>query len=150
MKFCARSHSEVGEGNPGASGVIWNVAQQTVIRNVTLDLSQSGYVGLDVGGDSDLLAVHDFGEGDGHIHDAKDVGLKLASTWAFAILDLQVINSPLGVSMQGNQATLFVDCGFEIKRGLNASERPTAALVGDASTQVYLERVTQRGAGQLF
>lgn len=160
---------------------MWNVAQQTVIRNVTLDLSRSGYVGLDVGGDSDLLAVREFGEGDGHggggtiedvaifggsigmrasgsqwtfrsihIHDAKDVGLKLGSTWAFAILDLQVINSPLGVSMQGNQATLFVDCGFEIKRGLNASKRPTAALVGDAATQVYLERVTQRGAGQLF
>ena len=181
MNFFAEMRNlnvEVGAGNPGASGVLWNVAQQTVIRNVSLDLSESGYVGLDLGGDSDLLAVHEFGEGDGHggggtiedveiyggsigmrasgsqwtfrsihIHGAKDMGLRLGSTWAFAILDLQVINSPLGVSMQGNQATLFVDCAFEIK---GASESPTAALVGDAATQVYLERVTQRGAAQLF
>lgn len=35
-------HIEVDENNPGASGLMWNVAQQTSIRNVTIDLSKSG------------------------------------------------------------------------------------------------------------
>lgn len=46
----------IGKGNPSASALMWNVAQQTSIRNVSIDLSQSGAVGLDVSGDNDVAA----------------------------------------------------------------------------------------------
>jgi hypothetical protein len=173
---------EIQEGNPGASGLMWNVAQQTSIRNVTIDLSKSGSVGLDVGGGSDLLAIEQYGMGDGqggggtiedvtiyggdvgmrasgsqwtfrsiHIHDSKQVGLSLGhgGTWAFAILDLQVINVPVAVAMTTNQAALFIDCSFELtpRRGLKEN---TSAIVADSSSHVYLERVTARNADWLY
>ena len=84
---------EIEEGNPGASGLMWNVAQQTSIRNVTIDLSKSGFVGLDVGGDSDLLAVHQYHMGDGQggggtIEDVSiyggEIGMRASgSQWTF-------------------------------------------------------------------
>jgi hypothetical protein len=36
---------EVGPGNPGAVGLVWNVAQQTTIRDVSIDAG-SGAIGL--------------------------------------------------------------------------------------------------------
>ncbi len=52
---------QVGEGNAGASALLWNVAQQTSIRNVSIDLSRSGLIGLDVSGDVDVLAYYEHG-----------------------------------------------------------------------------------------
>jgi hypothetical protein len=40
---------------------MWNVAQQTSIRNVSIDLSRSGLIGLDVSGDVDVLAYSQYG-----------------------------------------------------------------------------------------
>lgn len=40
----------VGPGNGGAVGILWDVAQQTSIRNVTVDLRLSGSIGIDEGG----------------------------------------------------------------------------------------------------
>ena len=40
----------IEDDNPGATGILWQVAQQTVIRNVTIDAG-SAYIGLDISGE---------------------------------------------------------------------------------------------------
>ena len=47
-------HIRIGRGNPGASSLLWDVAQQTSVRNVSFDLTASGAVALDVSGGTDL------------------------------------------------------------------------------------------------
>ena len=44
---------EIGAGNPGAVGIMWNVAQQTSLRDVTLTCAADTAVCLDVGTGSD-------------------------------------------------------------------------------------------------
>jgi hypothetical protein len=41
----------VGAGNGGAVGILWDVAQQTSLRRITVDLTASGAIGVDEGGD---------------------------------------------------------------------------------------------------
>jgi hypothetical protein len=54
----------VGAGNDGAVGIFWDVAQQTSVRSVTIDLRQSGAIGIDEGG-SGYVATPSTGAGGG-------------------------------------------------------------------------------------
>lgn len=82
----------VGAGNPGAIGLMWNVAQQTSIRNVTIDLTQSGAIGLDVSGSGDALAYHMYGGG-------GDQG------GGGTIEDVRILGGVIGMRAKGSQWT---------------------------------------------
>jgi hypothetical protein len=47
---------KISPGNSGATGVIWRVAQQTSIRNLTID-AKEGAVGLDIGSPAGSMQV---------------------------------------------------------------------------------------------
>jgi hypothetical protein len=89
-----------------------------------------------------------------HVRNSQLVGVALhhGGTWAFSFLDLQVFGSPVAVSMVQNQATLFVDCTFDLRplahscwsqgSGIDCN---STAIASDDKSQVYLERVQHTG-----
>ena len=71
----ARDFSVVVEaGNAGAVGILWDVAQQTSIRGVTVDLRASGAIGIDEGGDGYAAAPNLKIGGGGTIEDVTILG----------------------------------------------------------------------------
>ena len=96
-----------------------------------------------------------------HIRNSKLVGVALhhGGTWAFSFLGLTVSGSPVAVSMVQNQATLFVDCVFDVQplvhscwsQGSGIIDCNSTAIAADNKSQVYLERVQHMGgASYLF
>jgi alpha-galactosidase len=104
---------EVGGGNPAASGLLWGVAQQTSIRNVKIDLTASGLVGLDLSGDYDYKAFSEYGGGadmggGGTIEDVDIdgglVGMRASgSQWSFARISIRSARS-VGLLLQHSGA----------------------------------------------
>ena len=99
----------VSEGNDGASGILWGVAQQTSIRNTTIDLTSSGLIGLDVSGDYDYKAFAQYGGGadmggGGTIEDCQIaggvVGMRASgSQWSFRSISIRGARS-VGLLLQ--------------------------------------------------
>ena len=85
-----------GANNSGAVGLYWPVAQQTAVRNVRIDLSASGAIGLDMAGVGYGANGHPFlpSIGGGGVVDSLTirggrVGLRLAgSQWTYTNIDL--------------------------------------------------------------
>eukprot|EP00041_Stephanoeca_diplocostata_P020732 m.469749 g.469749 ORF g.469749 m.469749 type:complete len:760 (+) comp21649_c0_seq79:646-2925(+) len=111
---------EVQEGNPGASGLMWNVAQQTSIRNVTIDLTRSGAVGLDVSGDaSDVLAYHE-----NNVRQDRGGG--------GTIEDVDIVGGVWGMRASGSQWTLR---GLRIRQ----SSAVGVVLLGDVWSFTFID-----------
>lgn len=64
----------VGPGNDGAVGILWDVAQQTSIRAVTIDMRLSGAIGIDEGGTGYAATVSTGAGGGGTIEDVTILG----------------------------------------------------------------------------
>ncbi len=65
----------VGSGNDGAVGILWDVAQQTSLRRITIDLTASGSIGIDEGGNGYAAAPSGLhAGGGGTIEDVTVVG----------------------------------------------------------------------------
>lgn len=166
--------------NPGATGVLWNVAQQTSIRDVRVDATHAA-VGLDLGNSPCGLAVscpYDKGSvkgGPRYLHtpatgggggtvenvtvvggqfgiritasqfllrgstvqNATQQGVTILAGQAVALLDVDVVDTPVGLYVHGAQAISVLDSRF---RGHTSS----AVEIQDASALV-LERVNVSG-----
>ena len=81
-----------GAGNGGAVGILWPVAQQTSLRDIGVDFTASGAIGLDFSGGSDYNATYPFNAtvgGGGVVEDVSitgttTAGLRLAgSQWTY-------------------------------------------------------------------
>ena len=80
-----------GAGNAGAVGILWPVAQQTSLRDIGIDMTASGAIGLDFGGSTDYNASFPYNAtvgGGGVVEDVAvtgaATGLRLAgSQWTY-------------------------------------------------------------------
>jgi len=151
----------VERGNPGATGILWRVAQGTSIRDVAIDAGDAA-VGLDVGGGTDYAAfdsppsqpgggviadVHIRGGRVGlrcwgsqwlfrslRISGQRELGVHVRNCWNFDFLDLQVERAPLGMRLERSMVVLLLDSRFRAIAG-------GQAIATDGS-RCYLERVT--------
>jgi glucan 1,3-beta-glucosidase len=86
----------VSQGNDGAVGIYWPVAQQTSVRNVNIDLTESGAIGFDMAGDGYNVTYSAGGPsigGGGQIDSLTvqggRIGLRLSgSQWTYTNIDL--------------------------------------------------------------
>ena len=159
--------------NPGASGVLWNVAQQTSIRNVHVDATH-GAVGLDLGNAPCGLAVtcpydkggkggpkylHTPATGGGGgtvenvtvnggqfgiritasqfmlrgstVRNAAQLGVTVLGGQAIAILDVDVVDTPVGLLVHGAQAISVLDSRFNGSTSAAIEIQDASALVLD-------------------
>lgn len=164
----------VGEGNAGAVGVLWQVAQQASIRNVAVDMSRSGAIAFDQGG-PDYAQVspssYSFGGG-GSWEDLTVLGGAVAfrivasqnsyrnvsSTgasracvvaegmqWAQTIVGLACTNSPLALQYNNSSPGSVLLLDSVLGPGLG----PTA-IVTDGRSALYLQNVVVTGATTCF
>jgi hypothetical protein len=116
---------QIGKGNTGATGVIWRVAQQTSIRNLTVDATE-GAVGLDVGSPAGYSQFGSLSPGGGgtvenvaikggmygmrasasqwllrniQIKDSTVACMQI-SPWIFSLLSVHVANCPVGIEVK--------------------------------------------------
>ena len=131
---------EIGSGNEAATGILWGVAQQTSIRDVTVEAGPAA-IGIDVSGQSGYAAYqhksHSIGGG-GTIEDvvitggdvgmqiassqwamrgltlsgAKSAGIKCTGNWALQLVDLDISNTPVAILIQGGQSYVIMDARF--------------------------------------
>eukprot|EP00947_MAST-08B_sp_MAST-8B-sp1_P003135 g3135.t1 len=104
----------VGPGNAAATGIMWGVAQQTALRDVTIDAGPAA-IGLDVSGVDGYAA---YGKGKGH-----SVG------GGGTIED---------VTVRGGQTSLRVASSQWALRGLSLSGAASVGVVFEANTNVQL------------
>ena len=64
----------VRPGNAGAVGILWDVAQQTSIRAVTIDIRLSGAIGIDEGGTGYAATASTGAGGGGTVEDVTILG----------------------------------------------------------------------------
>lgn len=150
MLFYAQIHAlrlELGSDNDGAVGILWAVAQQTSIRNVSIDVA-SGFSGIDVGYPGGYAApvVRPTPGGGGTVEDV-DVrggayGIRMSASqwlvrsltirdasiaaiamphaaWSVTLLDVHIRSCPVGVAMSGAlDAVTILDSTFDGSDGM--------------------------------
>ena len=124
-------------GNAGAVGVYWDVAQQTSLRNISIDLTASGAVGIDQGADDyavEFVPGLSLGGG-GSLEDISivggEVGLRVSSSqfsyrnlaihnasqscvdmtrlsWAQTFVALTAAHCPIGIHFTSSDGHLLV------------------------------------------
>jgi hypothetical protein len=154
---------QIGKGNTGATGVIWRVAQQTSIRNLTVDATE-GSVGLDIGSPPGYSQFGGLTQGGGgtvenvvikggkygirglasqwllrniRIRGATVACMQL-SPWIFSLLSVHMSDCPVGLEVNGARNLVVLDSTFtNISNG--------TAIVTDRNPLI-LDRVTVSGA----
>ena len=163
----------VGAGNPGAVGVLWIVAQQTSIRNVSVDLSRSGAIGFDqLGADYNVSWTPgpSFGGGGSWEDLSVEAGAiafrlaasqyslrNLASTgasqaclvatsmgWALTVVALRCDAAPVAVEYHTSPGSIQL-----LDSTLGPGLGPVA-IVTDGLSSMYLQNVHVQGNGTAF
>ena len=136
----------IGAGNPGAAAILWNVAQQTALRDVHIAAASDTAIALDLGGGAEYEALTDQGVSAGGV--VEDVvlrgartGLRLAvaqasftnvviedsavqgvhvygKAWSFVALNVSVARAPLGVLIEGALpgSVQLLDCALRVRQ----------------------------------
>eukprot|EP01079_Euglenida_sp_SAG-EU17-18_P003639 gene3639-4071_t len=144
MLFYVEVHNiniTLGSGNPGAVGILWAVAQQTSLRNITIHAGDAA-VGLDVGlgcgyaakgggcvtpgggGTVEDIVVHGgrvsmrAGASQWFLRNirltgASEVGLQMTKqSWSFVFLGLDVSECPVGLQYAQGENLALLDSSF--------------------------------------
>ena len=155
----------VERGNPGATGILWRVAQATSIRDVHIEAGDAA-IALDIGGDTDYAAfdeppsqagggvIEDVQIAGGriglratgsqwflrsvHLSGQREIGVLLRHCWNFNFLDLRVEDVPLGFRLENSMFACLLDCRFSGIRGGRA--------ISTDGSPLYLEHVRADGA----
>jgi len=143
----------IGEGNDGATGVLWRVAQQTSMRDVHVDATH-GAVGIDVGMPPGYAHGGRGQGGGGTVEHVRVVGGRYGvrgmasqwllrevdvsgasvacvwmSSWIFSLVGLRAHHCPVGLLLTGTRASTILDTRF--------GNTSTAAIsIADNSTLV--------------
>lgn len=119
----------VQQGNEGAVGIFWPVAQQTSIRDVFIDMTASGAIGIDEGGSDYVVPFSpSFNAGGGGVIDSVTVhggtyGLRLdGSQWTYRDITLSGATQACITATDMLWAMTFID--------LKATNCPTLLTYG--------------------
>ena len=128
----------IGSGNAAATGIMWGVAQQTALRDVSIDAGPAA-IGLDVSGVNGYAAYgkgkkHSVGGG-GTIEDVAvrggETSLRVASSqWALSRLSLTGAAS-IGVVFEANTNVQMV--------GIDITSTPLAVQINAGASYVILD-----------
>lgn len=152
-------------GNPGATGILWRVAQATSIRDVRIEAGDAA-IALDIGGDVDYAAFDEPPSQAGggviedvqivggriglratgsqwflrsvHLSGQQEVGVLMRHCWNFNFLDLRVEKVPLGFRLENSMFACLLGCRFSAIGGGRA--------ISTDGSPLYLEHVEVAGA----
>ena len=138
----------IGDGNAGAVGVLWQVAQQASIRNVAVDMSRSGAIAFDQGG-ADYAQASPSGYSIGGGGSWEDLTVTGGSV-AFRLVASQ--NSYRNLSASGASRACVVAAGMQWAQtivGLACTGAPVALLYNNSSpgSVLLLDSVLGPGLG---
>ena len=138
----------IGDGNAGAVGVLWQVAQQASIRNVAVDMSRSGAIAFDQGG-ADYAQVSPSGYSIGGGGSWEDLAV-VGGAVAYRLVASQ--NSYRNLSSSGASRACVVAAGMQWAQtivGLACSGAPAALLYNNSSpgSVLLLDSVLGPGLG---
>ena len=148
----------VGSGNGGATGILWRVAQQTSLRNVSVDATH-GFAGIDIGMPPGYAHGGRGQGGGGTVEHVSVVGGQYGirgtasqwllrevtvsgatvacvwmQSWIFSLVGLRARDCPVGMLLTGARTSVVLDSTF-------ANHSDAALAIADNSTLV-LDNVT--------
>jgi Pectate lyase superfamily protein len=133
----------LAQGNSGAVGILWKVAQQTSLRNVSIAAVDAA-IGIDAGGQADYVStyvpqftgggtIEDVSITGGsiglratgsmwtirslHISSCTTTGVALSNSWTFTFVDLKVAGCPVAMSYANSMQVSILDSNLQAITG---------------------------------